>query len=127
MNEEIPIKLHIEQKIHIFRMSYSAKLFILGTIISFIIPIIEEISLDGTADLDTVASGLFSYVPHFWKLGYSALLVFILPTLIIPKFQKHVVEKHYKVYSFLAGNTFGFAMIEVITFSLPVQTFPTLY
>jgi hypothetical protein len=104
-------------------MPYSIKLFLVGIIISVIIPIIEEISLDGSVDPSKIASGLFSYVPHFWKLGYSALLVFILPTLIIPKFQKQVVEKHYKVYSFLAGNTFGFALIEVITFSLPVQTF----
>ena len=106
-------------------MPYSVKLFLIGIIISIIIPIIEEISLDGSVDFSKIAAGLFSYVPHFWKLGYSALLVFILPSLIIPKFQKYFVEKHYKVYSFLAGNTFGFAMIEVITFSLPVQTFPS--
>ena len=105
-------------------MPYSVKLFLIGIIVSIIIPIIEEISLNGTIDFSKIAASLFSYVPHFWKLGYSALLVFILPSLIIPKFQKHVVEK-YKVYSFLAGNTFGFAMIEVITFSLPVQTFPS--
>ena len=124
LKQKIPIKLHIERKIHIFRMPYSVKLFLIGIIISVIIPIIEEMILDGSIDPSKIASGLFSYVPHFWKLGYSVLLVFILPVLIIPKFQKHVVEKHYKVYSFLAGNTFGFAMIEVITFSLPVQTFP---
>lgn len=106
-------------------MSYSIKLFVIGIIISVIIPIIEEISLDGAIDTSKIASTLFSYVPHFWKLGYSILLVFILPTLIIPKFQKYVVEKYYKMYSFLTGNTFGFAMIEVITFSLPAQTFPS--
>ena len=83
----------------------------------------EEISLNGSVDSYRIMSGLFSYAPHFWKFGYSVLLVFVLPALIIPKLQKHVVKKHYQLYSFLAGNTFGFAMIEVITFSLPVQTF----
>lgn len=104
-------------------MPYSVKLFLIGIIISITIPIIEEISLDGSIDLNKIAYSLFSYVPHFWKLGYSTLLVFILPTLIIPKLKKHIVENHYKVYSFLAGNTFGFALIEVITFSLPAHTF----
>jgi hypothetical protein len=104
-------------------MQYSVKLFLIGIIISIVIPIIEEISLNGSVNPSRIASSLFSYVPHFWKFGYSVLLIFILPALIIPKLQKQFVEKHYKLYSFLAGNTFGFAIIEVITFSLPVQTF----
>lgn len=106
-------------------MNYSIKLFIIGILISVLIPIIEEISFYRLEDPSRILASLFSYTPHFWKLGYSALLVFILPAVIIPKLQKLFIEKHFKLYSFLAGNTFGFAIIEVITFSLPPQTFPS--
>jgi len=104
-------------------MSYSTRLFIFGIVISFLIPIIEELSLYKLENSNDILASLFSYTPHFWKLGYSILLVFVLPIVIIPKLKKLFVENHFKWYSFLAGNSFGFSIIEIITFSLPVQTF----
>ena len=107
-------------------MSYSTQLFAIGILISFLIPIIEEIGLSGLEEIpSSILASLFSYAPHFWKLGYSVLLVFVLPAVIIPKFRNLFVEKHFKWYSFLSGNTFGFTIIEIITFSLPAQTFPS--
>jgi hypothetical protein len=101
-------------------MSYSTRLFIFGILISFLVPVIEEMSLQNESN--SILDILFSYTPHFWKLGYSVLLVFILPVMIIPKLQKLFVENHFKWYSFLAGNSFGFGIIEIITFSLSAQT-----
>jgi len=98
-------------------MSYSTRLFVFGILISFLVPVIEEISLQN--EPRSILEILFSYTPHFWKLGYSVLLVFILPVMIIPKLRKLFVENHFKWYSFLAGNSFGFSIIEIITFSLP--------
>ena len=100
-------------------MNYSIKLFLFGLLISVLLPILEEEILAGFAiDLDSILENVFSFAPHFWKLGYSALLVFILPSLLIPKLKKYLVEKHSKTYSFLTGNTFGYAIIEIIAFSL---------
>ena len=103
-------------------MKYSSKLFIFGILISFLMPLVEEISFS-RFEFGNILESLFNYAPHFWKLGYSVLLIFILPSVIIPKLQKLFVENHFKWYSFLAGNSFGFALIEIITFSLPVETF----
>lgn len=98
-------------------MSYSPKLFVFGILISFLIPILEEVSFS-RFEYGHILVSLFDYAPHFWKLGYSILLIFVLPAVIIPKLQKLFVEKHFKLYSFLAGNSFGFALIVLITFLL---------
>jgi len=107
-------------------MNYSVKLFLSGLLISVLLPMIEEEIIAGfDEDLNRVIENMLSFTPHYWKLGYSVLLAFILPSLLIPKLKKHLVEKHSKTYSFLIGNTFGYAIIEIITFSLSPLAFPS--
>jgi hypothetical protein len=105
-------------------MNYSVMLFLFGLLISVLLPILEEEIIAGfNVDLNIVIENMFSLAPHVWKLGYSALLVFILPSMLIPKLKKQLVEKHSKTYSFLTGNTFGYAIIEIISFSLSTLSF----
>lgn len=105
-------------------MNYSVKLFLFGLLISVLMPILEEEIIAGfDIEFNIIMENIFSFAPHFWKLGYSALLVFILPSLLIPKLKKYLVEKHSKTYSFLTGNTFGYALIEIISFSLSPLVF----
>lgn len=63
-------------------MIYFVRLFVVGLLISFLLPILEEEIIVGfSEDFSVVLNNMFSYVPHFWKLGYSVLLTFILPSL----------------------------------------------
>lgn len=97
-------------------MNYSSSLFVFGIIVSVLVPILEEIILFGSTDFNVILLWIFSFTPHFWKLGYSVLVVLILPCIIIPTVRKRFVENHMDLYSFLSGNTMGFAILEIGTF-----------
>lgn len=104
-------------------MNYSTPLFVFGIIVSALVPVLEEVVLFGSIDFNVILEWIFSFTPHFWKLGYSILVVVIMPCVIIPSIRKRFVENHMKLYSFLSGNTMGFAMLEIGTFVFSWENF----
>ncbi len=96
-------------------------LFVLGIASALSIPFILDIIQTGDADEESISdfiSGLKDS-DKLTKAGYNFLYLIILPFAAIPILKKKLTGKWSLFYTYLAGNTFGFALIGLSEFLAP--------
>jgi len=79
-------------------------LFVLGIACALSIPLILDIIQTGDADEESISDFVFYYL----------LYLFILPFAAIPVLKKRLTGKWSLLYTFFAGNTFGFSLIGLV-------------
>ena len=91
-------------------------LFVLGIASALSIPIILDIVQTGSADKESISDFVHSIkeTDKITKGSYYLLYLFILPMAAIPILKKRLTGKWSLLYTYLAGNTFGFSIIGLI-------------
>ena len=101
-------------------MNKTYTFFIIGILTAIPIPIIDNLDeIDESEELEEFES----YI-HFvksgakiWEFGYMIVLAITLPIRIIPSFQTRIPPRGLLLLNFVTGQSFGFVIIRIITFS----------
>jgi len=91
-------------------------LFVLGIASALSIPFILDFIQTGDADEESISDFVSSLkeTDKATKGFYYLLYLFILPFAAIPVLKKRLTGKWSLLYTFFAGNTFGFSLIGLV-------------
>jgi len=98
-------------------MKKTYSLFIIGFILAIPIPLIDDLfGLEefskNPSYVEAVKTGT-----NVWMFSYLVILAIIIPMRTISSFYKRLSERQLLALSFVAGQSFGFVIIRLITFS----------
>ena len=97
-------------------MEKQYKIFVIGAIIAFLIPFIDDIAYyseysEFPSFLEAVKTGTV-----VWNFIYLVMLAVIIPIRIIPQLRSKLTPKQMLALNFFSGQSFGFVIIRIITF-----------
>ncbi len=100
-------------------------LFIIGFLTALPIPIIDDLDkIDEPEELgEFLEHPVESYMNFIkngtkaWMLGYLIILAITIPIRIIPSFENRLSPRNRLVLNFVSGQSFGYVIIRIITFS----------
>ena len=106
-------------------MNKNYTLFIIGILTAIPIPIIDNLDeIDEPEELEEFGEHPIESYIHFvksgakvWEFGYMIVLAITLPIRIIPSLQTRIPPRGLLLLNFVTGQSFGFVIIRIITFS----------
>ena len=107
-------------------MNKTYTLFIIGFLTAIPIPVIDNLDeIDEPQELEEFGDHPVESYIHFlksgakiWEFSYLILLAVSIPIRIIPSLKTRLPQKALFVLDFMAGQSFGFVIIKIISFSL---------
>jgi len=98
-------------------MKKTYSLFIIGFILAFPIPYIDDLlGIEEFSKIPSYAAAVKTGT-SIWVFSFLVILAIIIPMRTISSFYKRLSQRQLLALNFVAGQSFGFVIIRLITFS----------
>jgi len=98
-------------------MSKTYLIFVVGAILAFPIPLIDDLIYPGEFYKTPTYLVAVQTGANAWVFGYLIILAVTIPMRLIPSLNTRLSKNQLLALNFMSGQSFGFIIIRLLTFS----------